>query len=982
MDSVWTGDDPRLPSAEPVGRVAEIARLHAVVAGLSKRRGAVVEIAGDPGVGKSALLEVLAARARSKGAAVYRARALDRPTIPYQVFRDTWAIRPVTAEDEDAPDLPAPDAGDDARFRFGRAVLGRLARLAETQATMLVLDDVHLCDAASAELLAQLVRTPVPGAFVLALAHRPRQTPPALLDALTRTTAGEGSVRMEPRPLDEESFDALVAGWRLPEPADPELYEAAGGNPHYAEILARAGWRADDWPDHSGTSPDRLLRAGSILVAELARLDAAASAVALAAAVLGDTFASEDLACVAALPAAYGSATATARPPADGVLDALARLASRDVVRPLGGGGQFAFRHPLLRHIILERAPATARRAAHHRAFDLLSGHGAAKSALARQIEYALRPGDLAAVRVLVEAADEAITDAPTRAARWLELALDAIGPQAEPPDELGLSRDALTLSWSRALRAAGRPARARALAHRVLAHQVPRPSEEAEPSEAYELWVGAERDLGHYDEAEAVATAVLAPLLEARQPRLPGRAAALAVEYGKVVLLRGEYSRVQALVRDTIEAAHRAGDAQTELSARTLSAFGHVYLGDAAAAASAIASSARLIDGLHDGAVARDLESVTLLGWGEFFTERFTDAARHLERGLGVARATGRRHAIPLLLLGVARTVQLTGRADTTQDLVRVAYRLARAQGAHDVAGLALAIDAAGRMWSRGRGETKQAVALAEEAVSVAAHGKGWWLLAGVEILAQGRLLDGDPDGCLRDLLHHGGGRDLPLIFPTLRPICHSMLAEAALQAGYPRAARRWSKQATAQADALNLPMKRMFALRTKAAILAADGRHDSAARMYQRAADGFRRVGVPVRQAWTLAQGARAAELSYGPAIAAHWLERSAKIAQDIGAARIVDEARLQLDGLTSRAEVTAHTTVRTDALSTLTQRERQIALLAGRGERTRDIADELYLSPRTVDAHLARIYRKLNVSSRIALAGLILAPVTAAP
>lgn len=978
MDSAWAGDDQRPPSAEPVGRAAEIARLHAVVAGLSKGRGAVVEIAGDPGVGKSALLEVLAARARSKGAAVHRARALDRPAIPYQVFRDTWAMRPISADDEDAPGLPAPDAGDDARFRFGRAVLGRFTRLAETQATMLVLDDVHLCDAASAELLAQLVRTPVPGAFVLALAHRPRQTPPALLDALTRTTAGEGSVRIEPRPLDEESFDALVAAWRLPEPADPELYEAAGGNPHYAAVLARAGWRADDWPDHSGTTPDRLLQAGSVLVAELARLDAAASAVALTAAVLGDTFASEDLACVAALPAAYGSATATARSPDDGVLDALARLTSRDIVRPLGGGGQFAFRHPLLRHVILERASATARHAAHRRAFDLLSGRDAAKSALARQVEYAVRPGDLAAARVLAEAADEAIADAPARAARWLELALDAIPRRAEPPDDLGLSRDALTLSWSRALRAAGRPARARALAHRVLAHQ-PFPSEGAEPSGAYELWVGAERDLGHYDEAEAVATAVLAPLLEAQRPRLSGRTAALAVEYGKVGLLRGEYSRVQALVRDTIEATHRAGEVQTELSARTLSAFGHVYLGDVAAAASAIASSARMIDGLHDCAVARDLESVTLLGWGEFFSERFTDAARHLERGVSVARATGRLHAIPLMALGIARTVQLTGRADATQDLVRVAYRLARAQGAHDVAGLALAIDAAGRMWSRGRGETKQAVAMAEEAVSVAAHGKGWWLLAGVEILAQGRLLDGDPDGCLRDLLDHGGGRDLPLIFPTLRPICHSMLAEAALQAGYPRAARSWSQQATAQADALSLPMKRMFALRTKAAILAADGRHESAARMYQRAADGFRRVGVPVRQAWTLVQGARAAELSYGPVIAAHWLERSAKIAHDIGAARIVDEARLLLDDLTSRSEAAAHT-VRADTLSALTQRERQIALLAGRGERTRDIAAELYLSPRTVDAHLARIYRKLNVSSRIALAGLILGPLTA--
>ena len=38
---------------------------------------------------------------------------------------------------------------------------------------------------------------------------------------------------------------------------------------------------------------------------------------------------------------------------------------------------------------------------------------------------------------------------------------------------------------------------------------------------------------------------------------------------------------------------------------------------------------------------------------------------------------------------------------------------------------------------------------------------------------------------------------------------------------------------------------------------------------------------------------------------------------------------------------------------------------------GKRTREIAEELSLSPRTVDVHLTRIYRKLNISSRSALA-----------
>jgi DNA-binding CsgD family transcriptional regulator len=52
-------------------------------------------------------------------------------------------------------------------------------------------------------------------------------------------------------------------------------------------------------------------------------------------------------------------------------------------------------------------------------------------------------------------------------------------------------------------------------------------------------------------------------------------------------------------------------------------------------------------------------------------------------------------------------------------------------------------------------------------------------------------------------------------------------------------------------------------------------------------------------------------------------------------------------------------------------LTEREREIAMLAAEGRPSRWIADHLYLSVRTIENHLARIYDKLGVSNRTELA-----------
>jgi DNA-binding CsgD family transcriptional regulator len=58
----------------------------------------------------------------------------------------------------------------------------------------------------------------------------------------------------------------------------------------------------------------------------------------------------------------------------------------------------------------------------------------------------------------------------------------------------------------------------------------------------------------------------------------------------------------------------------------------------------------------------------------------------------------------------------------------------------------------------------------------------------------------------------------------------------------------------------------------------------------------------------------------------------------------------------------------------INSLSRAELRVALLVGRGRTNREVADELYISARTVDSHLQRIYRKLDLRSRTELALLV--------
>ena len=99
---------------------------------------------------------------------------------------------------------------------------------------------------------------------------------------------------------------------------------------------------------------------------------------------------------------------------------------------------------------------------------------------------------------------------------------------------------------------------------------------------------------------------------------------------------------------------------------------------------------------------------------------------------------------------------------------------------------------------------------------------------------------------------------------------------------------------------------------------------------------------------------------------------LERAAATFDACGAPRLRDAAERELRKLGRPVHRrTRKGSAEGSGVSTLTQRERQIADLVVDRKTNPEIAAELFLSPKTVETHLRNIFRKLDVSSRVELA-----------
>ena len=357
------------------------------VAGLLERaiegHGAVVGVAGPPGIGKSRLVREVSAMADARDVEVFTtfceshtsqvpfhavARLLRAATgvesLGGQAARDRVRDRVPDADPEDTllfddllgiadPDMELPKIDPDARRRRLTALVNATP-LARKAPTVYVVEDAHWIDEVSESMLAEFFTVIPQTPSLVLVTYRPEYE-----GALTRV---HGAQTIALGPLSDPETAALIAELLGPDPSvgalGQKIAERAAGNPFFAEEivreLAERGVLSGERGGYVSTADVREVGVPATLQATIAaridRLDAEAKQTLNAAAVIGLRFTPE-------LVSALGT---------DPVVDELVHVKLVDQVR-FTPSAEYAFHHPLIRTVAYESQLKSDRAELHRR---------------------------------------------------------------------------------------------------------------------------------------------------------------------------------------------------------------------------------------------------------------------------------------------------------------------------------------------------------------------------------------------------------------------------------------------------------------------------------------------------------------------------------------------------------------------------------------------------------------------------------------
>jgi DNA-binding CsgD family transcriptional regulator len=912
----------------PIERDSELELLAGVIDSAAGGHGGAVLIEGEAGIGKTRLMSSARAHASGAGARVLHTSADETESgVPLAAARALLAraTRGIGLEGPGRLGALALDgglsdpAGPGSRAdEVVHALWWLLVELADEQPLAVFFDDAQWAD----DLTLRVLRTAARRAGELPLALVVAARPAAPGQPHSALAAERAFARLEPGPLSAAGTARLLEEV-LGRPGSVAIVGRAravtGGNPLYlSELLRDARDRGadptrDDFLDRG--APPQLVR---IVADRMGRLPAAAAALAHAVAVLGSD-AEVRLARALAGLTAIDAIAAEETLRAERVLDATA----------------YAFIHPLVAAAAREGMRATDTAEVHARAAALLTDEGADDQRVAEHLVHAPPRGDPSVVATLRRAAEAARRlGVPASAARLLARAL------AEPPAPEVV--DTVEFERGRALLDAGDEAGAGVL--EALLRRGPEASVQVDAARHLARRLALR---GRGADAVGVLRAVLETLADTeRELRLE-----LLVELAFVG--SSEHGRdEQALQAMAAEAELSPGGTPAQ---RMLSATVHVFGRQDPAQATGTARDL-LAQRLH-----RDFRGGFAVGSITFWatgTLMAADALDEVEQAMDDLLADAAADAAPDLIAGAhwqhAQIAYLRG------DLPRCELEASAAiEAGGDFARrlatpwLVMALTEQGRL--------DEAERLLGAAGMLGQMPPGVMVIAALGARGRLRLAQGDPSRTVEDLaaaVDRNTAAGLERVEPPWRPL----LAEALVLAGRTEDAADAAAAYGQLAAAWDTPRAQGHAARMRA--LAAP--RAQAIPLLEEACTQFAASHARLEHARSLAElGAR--RRAAGDRRAARAILRDAHdIAHACGATALCERTRAELLLAGGRPRPPAGA-----GAEALTPGERRVAELAAQGATNREIAQRLYLSPKTIEMHLRSAYRKLDLPGRDGLA-----------